>query len=183
MIGGNLSPCQRLSVPNVSLRAHSRDLRCSSGLKTSGQDALDVFTGRSGPAGVTGITHDSRFVRPGDLYAALPGARVHGARFCADAAAAGAVAVLTDADGRERAVQAGLPVFVVADPRARLGEVAAWIYGYPSEQLLLIGVTGTSGKTTTTFLLESGLRAAGYQTGLIGGVADPDRRRRRCPAS
>jgi UDP-N-acetylmuramoyl-L-alanyl-D-glutamate--2,6-diaminopimelate ligase len=141
------------------------------GLKTSGQDALDVFTGRSGPAGVTGITHDSRFVRPGDLYAALPGARVHGARFCADPAAAGAVAVLTDADGRERAVQAGLPVFVVADPRARLGEVAAWIYGYPSEQLLLIGVTGTSGKTTSTFLLESGLRAAGYQTGLIGGVA------------
>ena len=103
-------------------------------------------------------------------------ARVHGARFCADAAAAGAVAVLTDADGRERAVQAGLPVFVVADPRARLGEVAAWIYGYPSEQLLLIGVTGTSGKTTSTFLLESGLRAAGYRTGLIGGVADPDRR-------
>ncbi len=101
---------------------------------------------------------------------------MHGARFCADAAAAGAVAVLTDADGRERAVQAGLPVFVVADPRARLGEVAAWIYGYPSERLLLIGVTGTSGKTTTTYLLESGLRAAGYQTGLIGGVADPDRR-------
>jgi UDP-N-acetylmuramoyl-L-alanyl-D-glutamate--2,6-diaminopimelate ligase len=140
------------------------------GLKTSGQDALDAFTGQNGPSGVTGITHDSRFVQPGDLYAALPGNRLHGARFCAEAAAAGAAAVLTDPAGRDEAVRAGLPAFVVADPRARLGEVAAWIYGYPSEQLLLIGVTGTSGKTTTTYLLDSGLRAAGYLTGLIGGV-------------
>jgi UDP-N-acetylmuramoyl-L-alanyl-D-glutamate--2,6-diaminopimelate ligase len=58
----------------------------------------------------------------------------------------------------------------VADPRARLGEVASWIYGDPSGRLLLIGVTGTAGKSTSTYLLESGLRAAGYQTGLIGGV-------------
>jgi UDP-N-acetylmuramoyl-L-alanyl-D-glutamate--2,6-diaminopimelate ligase len=109
-------------------------------------------------------------VRPGDLYAALPGATVHGARFCADAAAAGAVAVLTDPAGRRAAVAAGLPVFVVADPRSRLGEVASWIYGEPSDRLLLVGVTGTAGKTTTTYLVESGLRVAGYQTGLIGGV-------------
>jgi UDP-N-acetylmuramoyl-L-alanyl-D-glutamate--2,6-diaminopimelate ligase len=136
----------------------------------SGQDALDSFTGQNGPSGVTGITHDSRFVQPGDLYAALPGSQFHGARFCGEAAAAGAAAVLTDPAGRDEAVQAGLPVFVVADPRSRLGEVAAWIYGYPSQRLLLIGVTGTSGKTTTTYLLESGLRMAGYQTGLIGGV-------------
>jgi UDP-N-acetylmuramoyl-L-alanyl-D-glutamate--2,6-diaminopimelate ligase len=123
------------------------------------------------PGGLTGVTHDSRSVRPGDLYAALPGSTVHGARFCEAAAAAGAVAVLTDASGREAAIASGLPVFVVADPRARLGEVAAWIYGHPSERLLLIGVTGTAGKSTTTYLLESGLRAAGYKTGLIGGVA------------
>src|SRR5262252_2563293 len=96
----------------------------------------------SGPR-VTGVTHDSRAVRPGDLYAALPGGTVHGARFCADAAAAGAVAVLTDPAGRSAAIATGLPVFVVADPRARLGEVAAWIYGEPSGDLLLIGVTGT----------------------------------------
>ncbi|HUZ27126.1 MAG TPA: UDP-N-acetylmuramoyl-L-alanyl-D-glutamate--2,6-diaminopimelate ligase [Streptosporangiaceae bacterium] len=140
------------------------------GLKTSGQDALDAFTGQNGPSGVTGITHDSRLVQPGDLYAALPGRRFHGARFCADAAAAGAAAVLTDPVGRDDAVRSGLPAFVVADPRSRIGEVAAWIYGYPSEGLLLIGVTGTSGKTTTTYLLESGLRAGGYTTGLIGGV-------------
>ena len=122
------------------------------------------------PGGLTGITHDSREVRRGDLYAALPGSTVHGARFCQAAAAAGAVAVLTDPSGRQGAIACGLPVFVVADPRARLGEVAAWIYGQPSERLLLIGVTGTAGKSTTTYLLEGGLRAAGYRTGLIGGV-------------
>ena len=119
---------------------------------------------------VSGVTHDSRRVRPGDLYAALPGRQHHGAAFCDDAADAGAVAVLTDPDGKSLAAHCGLPVFVVADPRARLGEVAAWIYGYPSSRLMLIGVTGTSGKSTTTFLLESGLRVAGHLTGLVGGV-------------
>ena len=119
---------------------------------------------------LSGLTLDSRSVKPGDLYVALPGARVHGAAFCADAVAAGAVAVLTDPDGRARATASGVPVFVLADPRARLGEIACWVYGDPSSRLRLIGVTGTSGKTTSTYLLESGLRAAGHLTGLVGGV-------------
>ena len=134
------------------------------GLRSAGPEPA-----AAGP-GVTGVTHDSRSVRPGDLYAALPGATVHGARFCDSAARAGAVAVLTDPAGRDSAIASGLPVFVVTDPRARLGEVAAWIYGEPSDQVLLIGVTGTAGKSTTSYLLEAGLRAAGYRTGLIGGV-------------
>src|ERR1700689_1619998 len=121
--------------------------------------------------GVTsGITLDSRSVRPGDVYVALPGARLHGAAFCANAVAAGAVAVLTDPDGRTRAAASGVPVFVVNDPRARLGEISCWIYGDPSSKLGLIGVTGTSGKTTSTYLIEAGLREAGHQTGLVGGV-------------
>ncbi|MBV9092380.1 MAG: UDP-N-acetylmuramoyl-L-alanyl-D-glutamate--2,6-diaminopimelate ligase [Streptosporangiaceae bacterium] len=119
---------------------------------------------------LTGVTLDSRAVQPGDLYVALPGARVHGAAFCGQAVAAGAVAVLTDPDGRDRAAASGVPALVLADPRARLGEVASWAYGNPSARLRLIGVTGTSGKTTSTYLLESGLRAAGHLTGLIGGV-------------
>jgi UDP-N-acetylmuramoyl-L-alanyl-D-glutamate--2,6-diaminopimelate ligase len=117
-----------------------------------------------------GITHDSRRVRRGDVYAALPGSHQHGARFCEQAAQAGAVAILTDPAGRDLAAGCGLPLFVVADPRSRLGEVAAWIYGNPSARLQLVGVTGTSGKTTTTFLIESGLRLAGHLTGLVGGV-------------
>jgi len=119
---------------------------------------------------LSGLTLDSRSVKPGDLYVALPGAHVHGAAFCADAVAAGAVAVLTDPDGRAPATASGVPVFLLADPRARLGEIACWVYGDPSSRLRLIGVTGTSGKTTTTYLLESGLRTAGHRTGLVGGV-------------
>ncbi|MEW2494494.1 UDP-N-acetylmuramoyl-L-alanyl-D-glutamate--2,6-diaminopimelate ligase [Streptomyces nodosus] len=113
-----------------------------------------------GTAGVTGITHDSRAVRPGDLYAALPGARLHGADFAAQAAGLGAVAVLTDPTGAERAAATGLPVLVADDPRGRMGELAAAIYGHPGRDLLQIGITGTSGKTTTAYLVEGGLRAA-----------------------
>src|SRR6516162_1840954 len=130
----------------------------------------DPFTGPHGPLLVRGVAHDSRRVRPGDLYAALAGGNHHGAEFCQAAVSAGAVAVLTDPAGRESARACGVPVFVVADPRARLGEVASWVYRHPSGRLLLIGVTGTSGKTTTTYLLETGLRRAGHLTGLAGGV-------------
>jgi UDP-N-acetylmuramoyl-L-alanyl-D-glutamate--2,6-diaminopimelate ligase len=137
---------------------------------STGRAGPDPFGGPGSPVTVSGVAHDSRRVRPGYLYAALPGRNHHGARFCDDAAVAGAVAVLTDQDGRSLAAHCGLPVFVVADPRARLGEVASWVYRDPSRQLALIGVTGTSGKTTTTYLLESGLRMAGHLTGLAGGV-------------
>ncbi|MBM7089739.1 UDP-N-acetylmuramoyl-L-alanyl-D-glutamate--2,6-diaminopimelate ligase [Streptomyces sp. NPDC012461] len=118
---------------------------------------------------VTGITHDSRAVRPGDLYAALPGARAHGADFVSQAASLGAVAVLTDPAGAERVAATGLPALVVDDPRARMGELAATIYGHPGRDLLQIGITGTSGKTTTAYLVEGGLRTV-RSTGLIGTV-------------
>ncbi|MFF5588438.1 UDP-N-acetylmuramoyl-L-alanyl-D-glutamate--2,6-diaminopimelate ligase [Streptomyces hygroscopicus] len=125
-------------------------------------------------AAVTGITHDSRAVRPGDVYAALAGARLHGADFAAQAADLGAVAVLTDPAGAERAAATGLPVLAVADPRGRMGALAATIYGEPGHGLLQIGITGTSGKTTTAYLVEGGLKAAakhdGGLTGLIGTV-------------
>ena len=123
-----------------------------------------------GDAEITGITHSSREVRPGDLYAALPGANRHGAEFVAEAARAGAVAVLTDPAGRAAAEAAGLPMLVADDPRAVLGAAAAAVYGDPSASLEMIGITGTAGKTSTAYLIESGLRAAGRTTGLIGTV-------------
>ncbi|MFC8791106.1 UDP-N-acetylmuramoyl-L-alanyl-D-glutamate--2,6-diaminopimelate ligase [Streptomyces cinereoruber] len=123
-----------------------------------------------GDAEVSGITHDSRAVRPGDVYAALPGARLHGADFVAQAAGLGAAAILTDPAGAERAAATGLPVLVVEDPRGRMGELAAEIYGRPGADLLKIGITGTSGKTTTAYLVEGGLRGAGRRTGLVGTV-------------
>ncbi|MFE7772306.1 UDP-N-acetylmuramoyl-L-alanyl-D-glutamate--2,6-diaminopimelate ligase [Streptomyces sp. NPDC057445] len=131
-------------------------------------DRLEVEPPGSGA--VTGITHDSRAVRPGDVYAALPGARLHGADYVAQAKELGAAAILTDPTGAERAAATGLPVLVAENPRARMGELAAAIYGRPGEGLLQIGITGTSGKTTTAYLVEGGLRGAGHHTGLIGTV-------------
>jgi UDP-N-acetylmuramoyl-L-alanyl-D-glutamate--2,6-diaminopimelate ligase len=119
---------------------------------------------------VTGITASSTQVRRGDLFAGVPGRVAHGARFARDASTAGAAAVLSDAAGRA-AVPAGLPLLLVDDVRAALGPVAAEIYGRPSQQLSVVGVTGTSGKTTTTFLVRAGLQAAGRASGLIGTVA------------
>ena len=119
---------------------------------------------------VTGITLSSRSVQPGDLYAALPGSRVHGAEFAAAAVAAGAVAILTDPAGAERALATGLPTLVVDDPRQALGEVASHVYGRPTARLSIVGITGTAGKTSTVYLIEAGLRAAGRVTGLIGTV-------------
>ncbi|MFJ8628930.1 UDP-N-acetylmuramoyl-L-alanyl-D-glutamate--2,6-diaminopimelate ligase [Kitasatospora sp. NPDC093550] len=119
---------------------------------------------------VSGVTHDSRAVRPGDVYVAFPGANHHGAAFAAKAAESGAVAVLTDPAGAELAAGTGLPLLVVDRPRAVMGELAAIVYGRPSERLLMLGLTGTNGKTTTSYLVEGGLRGAGRTPGVIGTV-------------
>ncbi|MGH3446060.1 MAG: UDP-N-acetylmuramoyl-L-alanyl-D-glutamate--2,6-diaminopimelate ligase [Nocardioidaceae bacterium] len=117
---------------------------------------------------VTGVTHRSDSVRPGDLYTGLPGAHTHGARFVDDAQRSGATAVLTDPEGAEIAGDLGLPTLVVERPRRVLGSVAALVYGHPADGLTVIGVTGTQGKTTTTWLMAAGLVSARRRTALIG---------------
>ncbi|ALR11540.1 UDP-N-acetylmuramoylalanyl-D-glutamate--2,6-diaminopimelate ligase [Mycobacteroides saopaulense] len=121
---------------------------------------------------VSGVTLRAQDARAGDLFAALPGTSAHGAQFASEAVAAGATAVLTDAAGAQLVAQQGLDISVLThtNPRAVLGELAATIYGDPSRRLRVVGVTGTSGKTTTTYLVEAGLRAAGKRVGLIGTV-------------
>jgi UDP-N-acetylmuramoyl-L-alanyl-D-glutamate--2,6-diaminopimelate ligase len=119
---------------------------------------------------VTGISMASSHVHAGDLFVGAPGHAAHGARYSGAAVAAGAVAVLTDAAGAA-SVPAGVPVLVVADVRASVGPVAARVYGDPSGELDVLGVTGTSGKTTTTYFVRAGLHAAGRVSGLIGTVA------------
>jgi len=122
---------------------------------------------------VSGCTLDSRAVQAGDLYAALPGAHAHGADFAGAAVAAGAAAVLTDPEGAARipgASVSGVPVLVADHPRTVLGQVARWVHDDPAAAMLVFGITGTNGKTTTAFLLEAGLRAAGHSTGLLGTV-------------
>jgi len=132
---------------------------------------------------VRGASLDSRAVRAGELYAALPGARAHGADFTAAAVAAGASCVLTDPEGARRAGSPGVPVVVVEDPRAVLGDLAARVHGTgvhagragedapgAGAGPVLLGVTGTNGKTTTAYLLEGALSALGRTTGLVGTV-------------
>lgn len=121
----------------------------------------------SADAPVTFVGLDSQNVEPGGLFAALPGTRVHGATYAFDSAAG---AILTDEAGLAIIQQTAdrRPVLVVEDVRAILGHVAAEVYGHPSQSFTLLGVTGTSGKTTTTYMLEKGLTAAGCKVGLIG---------------
>ncbi|HEV2798386.1 MAG TPA: Mur ligase family protein, partial [Nocardioides sp.] len=118
---------------------------------------------------VTGMSLSTARTQPGDLYAALPGTRAHGADFAAQALEAGAVGVLTDPAGLER-VPRGTPVLVVPEPRRVLGMRAATVYGDPAASLRGIGVTGTQGKTTTTRLLEQGLTASGVTSAVVGTV-------------
>jgi len=120
---------------------------------------------------VTGVTLRAQDALPGDLFAALPGAKTHGARFASEAIDGGAVAILTDPAGAALLPPiSGIPVLLHPAPRDVLGVAAAKVYGEPSAELEVIGVTGTSGKTTTTYLVEAGLRAAGRRAGLIGTV-------------
>ena len=114
---------------------------------------------------VTGVEHDSRQVRPGDLFVALPGQRFDGRAFAAAAVAAGAVAVIGPEPGD---VAVKVPWLIVDDPRALLGPLAARVYGHPDRELILAGVTGTNGKSTVATLIAAILDASGYPAGFIG---------------
>ncbi|MDQ0094377.1 UDP-N-acetylmuramoyl-L-alanyl-D-glutamate--2,6-diaminopimelate ligase [Paeniglutamicibacter psychrophenolicus] len=124
----------------------------------------------NGEAQVTGICLDSRAVLPGDLYVAAPGARFHGAQFAAAAAQAGAAAILTDIEGEAAASALGLPVLLAGDVREVVGELAALIYGTDEDCPELFGLTGTNGKTTTSYMIRSVLGALGRETGLVGTI-------------
>ena len=114
---------------------------------------------------ISGLAYDSNKVQRGNLFAALPGMRFHGAEFIAEAEAAGAAAILTN-----RKANSKLPQIVTDSSRFALAVLSDKFYGHPSQHLRLFGVTGTNGKTTTTFLLRSALEAAGLQCGLLGTV-------------
>lgn len=119
---------------------------------------------------VTGLSLSSQRILPGDLYAALPGARAHGATYAAQAVEAGAVAVLTDPDGAALLGDLEVPVLVVPAPRSVLGTLSSRVYGDPATALRLVAVTGTQGKTTTTRLAELALQGSGVSAGAIGTV-------------
>jgi UDP-N-acetylmuramoyl-L-alanyl-D-glutamate--2,6-diaminopimelate ligase len=138
--------------------------------------AGDLLLRCDGDAGtsVRGLAYDSRAVADDDLFFCIPGIRSDGHLFAPDAVEAGAAALCV-----ERPLGLGVPEIVVSDGRRTMGRMAADFFGHPSAELLLIGVTGTNGKTTTAWLLESVLRAAGHTTGLIGTVETHVAGRRR----
>ena len=125
-----------------------------------------------GPAGlapiaVRAVTDDSRAVGPGDLFVAIAGLHADGHDFVTRAEAAGAAAAIV----AHPVADVSLPQLVVAAPPAALADAAAWLFGDPSHELGVVGITGTDGKTTTSFLAVAALEAAGLASGLVGTVA------------
>ena len=152
-------------------RPKRREMGLDEVVSVIGDPSVLVHGSERGP--VTGIELDSRLVRPGDLFAAMPGHVMHGAVFGSQAVASGAVAILTDGEGVSmltEEVRSLVPVIEVAAPRSFLGMISASVYGRPADAVTLVGVTGTNGKTTVSYMLEAGLRAAGRMTGVIGTI-------------
>ena len=116
---------------------------------------------------VSGVTHDSRDVVPGSLFVAIPGERADGHDFAPDALDTGATALLVERPLPELAA----PQLVVGGARRALATAAAWWYGDPSHAMTVVGITGTDGKTTTSYLAVAALEAAGRRTGMIGTIA------------
>jgi UDP-N-acetylmuramoyl-L-alanyl-D-glutamate--2,6-diaminopimelate ligase len=114
---------------------------------------------------ITGLAYDSRRVQPGDLFFALPGMHTDGARYLSDALAAGATAVIA---GHNPNIP--VPYYQTADVRATMGLIAAEFFGHPSSAMRVAGITGTNGKTTTTFLLRHLMHASRKMCGLIGTI-------------
>jgi UDP-N-acetylmuramoyl-L-alanyl-D-glutamate--2,6-diaminopimelate ligase len=112
---------------------------------------------------ISGVAYDSRAVRPGEVFFALRGTRADGASFAAEALARGAVAVVAESEAGPRVIR-------VADARRALALASHRLAGDPTARLRVAAVTGTAGKTTTSFLLDAMLRAAGRRTGLVGTV-------------
>lgn len=117
---------------------------------------------------ITGVTHDSRQVRPGWIFVAIPGSTSDGHNFIGKAMSAGATAILAE---RPRTSEfKSVPWIRIANTRQALGAVSALVYGKPTEAMTLIGITGTNGKTTLTYLLESIVKAASGKPGVVGTV-------------
>ena len=139
----------------------------ASTLEMLARAAGDVLVERDGPSEtpVRGLAYDSRAVVRGDLFFCITGTREDGHEHAGGAVASGAAALCV-----ERRLDLGVPEIVVSDSRRAMARVAAAFYGHPGSDLMLIGVTGTNGKTTTAWLLDHVLRAAGHTTGLIGTI-------------
>ncbi|MGA9223504.1 MAG: Mur ligase domain-containing protein, partial [Pseudomonas graminis] len=114
------------------------------------------------------LTLDSRKVRPGDLFLAIPGLKVDGREHITDAIAHGAAAIAYEAEGAKVLPITDIPMMPVKGLAAQLSDLAGRFYGDPSRNLNLIGVTGTNGKTSVTQLVAQALDTLGQHCGIIG---------------
>ncbi len=117
---------------------------------------------------VTAVTADSRAVIPGSVFVAIRGEKTDGREYIAEAIRKGCLAVVLDAD--DGVGELAVPTILVEDCHEVISDLAAAWHGYPAEQMVLIGITGTNGKTTCSYLIEGMLVAAGYRPGVIGTV-------------
>ena len=115
----------------------------------------------------TGVEYDSRTVKPGSVFVALPGQKTDGAAFASQAIASGAAAVVSE---RRRPENIAAPWVVVGNARLALAHLAAEFFGHPSRRMKVVGITGTNGKTTTSYLLHAIFEASGTRCGLMGTV-------------
>lgn len=120
----------------------------------------------AGDPQIQGLAYDSRQVKPGDIFFCVPGLKADGLRFLPDAVQKGAVAAVVETGE----LPVDVPALRVPHVRAAMGPIAASFHDYPSRRFALAGVTGTNGKTTTTYLIEALARAAGKATGVIGTI-------------
>jgi len=142
------------------------------------QKSIDNLTGRwaqsrrlAAAEPITGVTTDSRQVKPGYLFVAVEGYAADGHDFIAEAIQRGARAIVFEKEPYAEAIPSEVSAVPVADSRRAAAEIAAQFWDYPSDDLVLVGITGTNGKTTTAFLVDSIFRAAGASTGLLSTVA------------
>lgn len=119
----------------------------------------------TGDAEITDLKYDSRKVQAGDLYFCLPGIKADGHNYAQQAKDSGAVALVV-----ERELPVELPQVLVEDARLAMSMMAQSFFGHPAKSMLMVGITGTKGKTTTSYLINAIARAAGYKVGLIGTV-------------
>lgn len=131
--------------------------------------AVDGVAGAIPAVDISAIAYDSRAVQPGGLFIAIRGAHVDGHSYIAQAIERGAQAIVYDDPAWDERITA-VPAVRVANARAALAPIAAAWHGYPGDRLRVVGITGTDGKTTTTFLTSIALEAGGNTTGLIGTV-------------
>ncbi|MFC6694434.1 UDP-N-acetylmuramoyl-L-alanyl-D-glutamate--2,6-diaminopimelate ligase [Nocardioides daphniae] len=157
------SAARPLTPPHATLSEVAQWLR-----EVAGHSAHVLVQG-AGDVEVTGLTLSTGRVEPGDLFAALPGLRTHGATYAPEALAAGAVAVLTDPTGAVL-LPPDTHAVVVEGPRRFLGALAARLHRQPAASMRMLGVTGTQGKTTVTQLAEGALRRTGTVAAVVGTV-------------